>query len=183
MNTKIVTGVFAITLQCTAPVSPSKAGGKLTDIKICNKFPKTIYFAIAYQQKQGYWLSRGWLKVSTGVCYYFDTQLRLSDFYFRAQTEEFHQNGQSTVDSWGNKGPRSFCIDNNVLHTFNDWAADTLSGCSTANARFQSFQEGVNFSPDTDVSYTVTFQADGTETLNFTPLDPNAPKPNVTPVQ
>ncbi|WP_297300145.1 DUF1036 domain-containing protein [uncultured Methylovirgula sp.] len=104
MNPKIVFGAMAAALEFLAPLSTAVAAGKLTNINICNAYPHTVYFAIAYQQSTGDWLSRGWLEARTGNCYFFDTTLSLPAFYYRAQTDRYHENGHLGQDTWGQFG-------------------------------------------------------------------------------
>jgi uncharacterized membrane protein len=165
---KAIFGAVAVVLQFFVPFSTSLAAGKLINIKICNGYAQPIYFAIAYQQSTGDWLSRGWLKAPSGNCYFFDTALSLPEFYYRAQTNRYRENGRLAQDTWGNTGTRSFCVDKKLQDTFNIWLADQASNyCDYVP--FVSFREGTNFglSSDVDVSYTLTFQPDGSVSTDF----------------
>jgi uncharacterized membrane protein len=135
------------------PFTPSAKA----DIVFCNEFAHTVFVAIAYQQANGHWLSRGWLEVATGDCGVFDTAIRVKTFYFRGMTDPYlNAKRQQVVDSWG-KG-REFAVwekDN-----FQYYSAETR----VLNSTLQPFTQG----PETDgdaVSATVTFPADGSGTI------------------
>ena len=59
---------------CLLAASSAKA-----NIVFCNECPAEVWVAIAYQQEDGSWLSRGWLSVETGKCYPFDTRHSCQD--------------------------------------------------------------------------------------------------------
>jgi uncharacterized membrane protein len=165
-------GAFAVAFPFFATPSASFAAGNLLNIEICNKFSQTVFFAMAYQQKQGNWLTRGWLNIATGTCGYFDTALSVPEFYFRAETKPYRQKGHLVESNWAKGGARSFCVNTNLQDSFNYWHGDTASFCTKSGyVPFLSFSgSGSSFSTDVDGSYTVTFNADETEDMNFAPL-------------
>jgi uncharacterized membrane protein len=73
------------------------ASSAKANIVFCNEFPAEVWVAIAYQQEDGSWLSRGWLSVETGKCYPFDTAIHVKTFYFRGESKTYHH--QKSV--WG----------------------------------------------------------------------------------
>ena len=78
---------FASKLGCAAGViCVLAASSAKANIVFCNEFPAEVWVAIAYQQEDGSWLSRGWLSVETGKCYPFDTAIHVKTFYFRGET-------------------------------------------------------------------------------------------------
>jgi hypothetical protein len=70
VDPKIILGTPALVLQCFVPLSTPFAAGNLVKIEFCNNFAQMVNFAIAYQQTTGDWMSRGWLNMETGSCYY-----------------------------------------------------------------------------------------------------------------
>jgi uncharacterized membrane protein len=170
LKLKILIGAFAVALPFSAPVSAAFAAANLTNIEICNSFSQTAHFAIAYAQSTGEWVSRGWLSIVPGKCYYFDTAITVPDFYFRAQTDPYRQNGKLSKNTWGYSGDKSFCVEPNDKETFNYWAAETAVGC--AKNDFVPFANGTaSYVSDSDASYTLTLNADGkTVGMNFLPV-------------
>jgi uncharacterized membrane protein len=177
MNLKIILGTVAVVLQFFAPLSTSVAAGNLVMIDICNNFPETVNFAMAYQQTTGDWMSRGWVNAETGKCYYFDTAVHVPVFYFRAQTGAYRDKGHLIKTTWGNKGAsvKSFCVAKSFNVFFNYWLADTKSNCPESYVSFEIDSGDSIFETDVDGNYTLTFNTDGTTDTNFAPLKPSAP--------
>jgi uncharacterized membrane protein len=167
MKLKIFIGAAALALTFFVAPPTWAVNGKLTNIKICNNFPHNVHYAIAYQESPGDWMTRGWLLIETGKCYFFDGTLSLPEFYYRAESDKYSEKGGLAEETWGNKGPtKSFCIDTNTNNSFNFWNA---GNCKTL-ASFEYYSNGSDFSSDVDVSYTITFESNGTTTTNFDPL-------------
>ncbi len=145
----------AATLGLTLSTASSWAGnGQLTNIRICNNFPHPIHFVIAYQQVTGDWMTRGWLAVEPSTCALFDSVLRLPEFYYRAQSDSYRQNGHLIEENWSEGGAQSFCVDKNTNNTFNFWNADKQERCGDNLNQFQQFQSFSNnnsYSSDVDV--------------------------------
>jgi uncharacterized membrane protein len=124
-------------------VSTAKA-----DIIFCNKFPADVWVAIAYQQKDGSWLSRGWLSVETGNCYEFDTAIRVKTFYFRAESKPYHHK----TYFWGSG--KDFAV----------WEKDNFQYYGADQRVLKSTLKSFTKAPDADgdeISATVTFPEDG----------------------
>jgi uncharacterized protein DUF1036 len=133
----------AACVVCTLAVSTAKA-----DIVFCNKFPVEVWVAIAYQQKNGSWLSRGWLSVETGNCYAFDTAIRVKTFYFRGESRSYHHK----TYSWGNG--KDFAV----------WERDNFqyydADQRVLNSTLKSFTKAPDAAGD-EISATITFPEDG----------------------
>ncbi|MFG1352073.1 DUF1036 domain-containing protein [Xanthobacter autotrophicus] len=141
--------LFAAAICALVPFGAARA-----DIVFCNKYPRTVFVAIAYQQTTKGWLSRGWLRVDTGSCGLFDSALRVPQFYYRAETDWFtgpnRKRGQST---WG-QGEK-FAVPKNA-GSFNYYnAATAFSG-----ARLAAFSSSVTETSG-EATHTITFEADG----------------------
>ncbi len=88
------------------------------EISFCNEFPHKVYIAIAYAQTDvNNYLSRGWLEVETGKCYVFDTALRLSTFYYYAESESYRDGKKKVKMSWG-KG-KQFAVRDANFQSYN----------------------------------------------------------------
>jgi Protein of unknown function (DUF1036) len=109
MSLRLTSWVFAVLLlQVTSAWA---------EINFCNQFTQKIYVAIAYPQDGGSWLSRGWLEIAPKECNVFDSALRVTTFYFRAESVPYRDStGNRATDTWG-KG-KSFAIweDNNFQY-------------------------------------------------------------------
>ena len=127
------------------------------DIVFCNKFPHTVFVAIAYPQAGGSWMSRGWLEIATGDCNIFDSAIRVKTFYFRGMTDPFRNAArQREVDTWG-KG-KNFAV----------LEADNFQFYDAENRVLKSTLKPFTQGPETDgdaVSATVTFPEDGGGTI------------------
>jgi len=169
---KVRVGAFALAFPFFASASTSFAAGNLVNIKICNNFPETIHFAIAYGQSDGDWVSRGWMNVQTGKCYYFDTTLSVPDFYYRAQTDPYRENGRLHQETWGTKNSvKSFCVNPSTKNTFNFWQANTKNECAkNGYVSFVEYLTDFSIRSNVDNSYQLTFNADGTTDASLTPV-------------
>jgi len=107
-----------------------------------------VWVAIAYQQKNGSWLSRGWLSVETGNCYAFDTAIRVKTFYFRGESRSYHHK----TYSWGNG--KDFAV----------WERDNFqyydADQRVLNSTLKSFTKAPDAAGD-EISATITFPEDG----------------------
>ncbi len=139
----------------------ASASGARADIDFCNNFPHPVFVAIAYQQTNGTWLSRGWLEVDTGQCGVFDTAIRVKTFYFRAVTDPIPVGGgKSTTYIWG-KGA-NFAVSDKDNFQYYDAEKRVLK------STLEQFSKGPDAQGDS-VSCTVTFPADGSGTVVTTP--------------
>ena len=130
-------------LVCLLAASSAKA-----NIVFCNEFPAEVWVAIAYQQEDGSWLSRGWLSVETGKCYPFDTAIHVKTFYFRGESKTYHH--QKSV--WGNG--KDFAV----------WENDNFQYYNADQRVLNSSLKGFTKGPDAkgnSISATVTFPAEG----------------------
>jgi uncharacterized membrane protein len=126
------------------------------EITFCNKFAQPIFVAIAYQQSDQSWISRGWLQVDSGECKPFDSAIHVSVFYYRGETNWYdNQSGGRSQNTWGFETTKFAVVDS----SFNFYNADSARD----NARLAGFTRSVE-SADGDVSATVTFEADGHNT-------------------
>jgi len=172
---QFVIGAFAVAFQFFAPVSTSMAAGYLTNINICSSFPHTIMFSMAYPSEgdgssPGNWISRGWLPIDTGYCYYFDNSLHLTTFYFRAVSVPFRLNGRSVRGTWGDKGTnlKSFRVPKSTDVAYNYWRADVKSSVQ----RMDSFASFVIWDAKSTVDaghadLVLTFNADETTAIDL----------------
>lgn len=133
------------------PVAAAMAG-----IKFCNKTEHTTFAAIAYQEGDGSWTSEGWLEVAPGKCERFDLSKRISQFYYRGETDWYDTgNGNKEMATWGS-GDVKFAIINDDF-TFHH------AEQSHNNARMESFSASFESSGG-DISETITFNPDDTTT-------------------
>ena len=129
--------------------------GARADIQFCNKFPQKVFVAIAYSQSDGAsWISRGWLELSTGDCDVFDSALRPSAIYYRAESVPYRgPQGSQIKRVWGTPGHQFAIWEND---NFNYWNAQQQVLNSTL-ADFTQISETLA----ADASVTVTLEADG----------------------
>jgi hypothetical protein len=86
-------------------------------ITFCNKFSKTLFVAIAYPQDGGSWMSRGWLELAPGDCAPFDSAIRVTTFYFRAESTPYvDSSGGKVHDFWGQGKSFAMWEDNNFQY-------------------------------------------------------------------
>ena len=131
----------------------AKSVAEIVSIKFCNEFAYEVFVAIAYPQKQGDWLSRGWLGVPTGTCADFDSAIHVPTFYYRGETDYRLAGGSRRVRyRWGED--RKFFVQDD---SFNFYDAENGKG-----GRFEDFSKFLDNTTITgDFSATVTFHADG----------------------
>jgi uncharacterized membrane protein len=88
------------------------AEAQFTQLTFCNQYQQTIFVAVAYQQSNQTWLSRGWLEIKPNDCEAFDSALSVQLFYYRAETNKFTDpyTGVKGTASWGNNGDRKFAV-------------------------------------------------------------------------
>jgi uncharacterized membrane protein len=118
------------------------------DIIFCNRFPTEVWVAIAYQQKDGSWLSRGWLSVETGQCSAFDTAIRVKTFYYRAESKPYHHR----TNFWG------------LGKDFAIWERDNFQYYGADQRVLKSTLKPFTKAPDAngdEISVTITFPEDG----------------------
>ena len=97
---RLPTGAALLGLAAVTAVQPVQAGeGEIT---FCNEFPHKIYVAMAYLQTDvNNHLTRGWLDIDTGKCYVFDTALRVSSFYYHAESDSYKDGKNKVKMNWG----------------------------------------------------------------------------------
>jgi uncharacterized membrane protein len=126
-------------------------------IIFCNQFAHLVYIAIAYPQTGDDWLSRGWMSLDTGQCAPFDTALSTKTFYYRAESEEYRNNGKHVTWNWGDKGDRKFAI----------WESDNFQYYGAQNRVLKStlkpFEPGMSDADVYDVTVTLTEDGGATE--------------------
>jgi uncharacterized membrane protein len=137
--------------------------GANAEIDFCNKYPRTVFVAIAYQQTNSHWLSRGWLEVPSGQCGVFDTAIQVSTFYFRGATDLFPDDGKRhgavkrhDPKVWGKE--REFVISEG--RNFQFYGAES----HVQEQILKPFTQGPQ-SADQPVSAVVTFPADGSDAI------------------
>jgi uncharacterized membrane protein len=130
-------------------VSSAKA-----DIVFCNEFPTPVWVAIAYQQEDGSWLSRGWLSVEKGSCHPFDTAIHVKTFYFRGESRPYHHKEYV----WGSG--KDFAVWEN--DNFQYYNADQR----VLRSSLKSFTKAPESNSDA-ISATVTFPAEGGTTVEW----------------
>ena len=127
------------------------------DIVFCNQFARTVFVAIAYPQGDGSWISRGWLGLATGECNIFDSAIVVKTFYFRGMTDPYRNAAhRRVVQTWG-RG-KNFAV----------WERDNFQYYNAEKPVLRSTQKPFTLGRETggdDVSATVTFPADGGDTI------------------
>ncbi len=127
------------------------------EISFCNDFPHTLYIAIAYEEYEDNYISRGWLEVETGKCYVFDTAIRVKSFYYRAESETYRDGKHKVKMLWGND--RKFAIRDANFQSYN--ADKAYSGM-----RLAGFAKGVELSGG-PLTAIVTFTETGGSTITI----------------
>jgi uncharacterized membrane protein len=127
------------------------------EISFCNDFPHTLYVAIAYEEYEDNYLSRGWLEVETGKCYVFDTAIRIKSFYYRAESETYRDGRHRVKMEWGSD--RKFAIRDANFQAYN--AEKAYSGM-----RLAGFAKGVESSGG-PLTAIVTFTETGGSTITI----------------
>jgi len=152
----VVAPVAAVCLGATAARA---------DITFCNKSGQNlIYISIAYPQRDGSYISRGWMSLNNGECAIFDTAIHVPTFFFRAESEWVRGHGRRTREVWG-KGQKFAVWDNDNYQYYN--AQERV-----LKSTLEEFTQGPT-ADNGDVSATVTFTEDGSQTT----VDAPAPKP------
>ncbi len=143
-------GSALIATACLLGASAARA-----EIVFCNKFGHEVYVAIAYPQRDGSYISRGWMSLSNDTCAPFDTALRLSTFYFRGESVPYRgARGRRLRFFWG-KGEK-FAI----------WERDNFQYYNARKRVLKStlveFTQGPKITGNIDnVSLTVSFTPNG----------------------
>jgi hypothetical protein len=139
----------------------SGARAEITEIIFCNKFGHDVWIAIAYPQTGGSFISRGWMSLSDGQCVPFDTALRVTTFYFRGESVRYRDtDGRNKRFFWG-KGEK-FAIWEDSNFQYYDAQKRVLK------STLAEFTQGPVASGG-DVSSTVTFTPDGSQTTTTIP--------------
>lgn len=160
-------GFLAIVAAACLGTQTAKA-----DITFCNKSGQNlIYISIAYPQRDGSYLSRGWMSLNNGECAIFDTAIHVPTFFFRAESEWVRGHGRRTREVWG-KGQKFAVWDNDNYQYYN--AQERV-----LKSTLEEFTQGPT-ADNGDVSATVTFTENGSETTvngAATNVDSSGPKP------
>jgi uncharacterized protein DUF1036 len=126
-------------------------------IQFCNKFPQTVFVAIAYSQADGSWMSRGWLELDNGQCREFDSALHPGTLFYRGETSTYRNpRGQNVTNSWSTPGHQFAMLEKG---NFNYWGAEGKVLDSTLED-YTLVADDL----DNDTSVTVTFEEDGIHT-------------------
>lgn len=142
------------TAVLVAMASTLWATASRAEIVFCNQFARRIYVAIAYQQTNGSFVSRGWMSLEPGACSPFDTALRVKTFFYRAQSEKYRDAGRTERYIWG-KGWQ-FAI----------WENDNFQYYHAEQRVFNSTLKEFSKSLETDgeeLSEKLTFREGGTD--------------------
>jgi uncharacterized membrane protein len=170
MRSALVSVLFSSIVLLAAHPARAEEG----QISFCNNFPHTVYIAIAYEQYEDDYISRGWLEVETGKCYVFDTAIRVSSFYFRAESESYRDGRHRVKMVWS--GDKKFAVRDANFQAYG--AEKAYSGMRL---------EGFTKSPDSSggpITAIVTFtETGGSNTTIPAPENPAAQSGGVTPPQ
>jgi Protein of unknown function (DUF1036) len=137
------------------------------DVRFCNDYAQTIFIAIAYQQEGiAGWHAKGWLSVTTGQCSeYSHPPEHVTKMTYRAETDDYANNGQQVRETWGDKGARKFAVSDPGF----DWDnAESLQG-KPSGARLAGFTD-TTFSGDdsvNDPAIVVRFNADASSDVSM----------------
>jgi hypothetical protein len=158
--------VLAAVLIC-APATP----GLAADVTVCNEFPRPVFMAFAWQDRDGAWISRGWRKIQTGACEtdpFNLSDLKLRGFHYRGETDWYRVNRRTRrKNTWGKTG-KSFLVRDSAFHFTN---ADR----NRRGARLVPFIASMT-STSGPVSVRITINRDGEGTTQTTGGRP-APRP------
>jgi uncharacterized membrane protein len=142
----------AMLLALSVPLAAPNAFAGEGEITFCNEFPQRVSIAIAYLQTDvNNHLTRGWLNVGSGKCYVFDTAIRVSTFYYRAESETYKDGKDKVKMNWGNE--TDFAVRDG---DFQVYAAEK----KYSGTRLVKFSKGP-VSTGAPLTCTVTFLADG----------------------
>ncbi|CAN5265646.1 hypothetical protein BH10PSE9_BH10PSE9_09040 [soil metagenome] len=136
-------------------------------VTFCNDFQHAIWVAIAYPQKDGSFLSRGWLALDPQHCGPFDTALKLNALYYRAESVTYKDaKGKKVRYSWGKDRKFALWEDDN----FNYWGAEA----KVLNSRLELFSAGTTTDDEDGLDITLTFKEGSViTTLNATQTRPS----------
>jgi hypothetical protein len=96
----LILGVLALTIAAT-----SHAG-----VTFCNKWNRTVYFAVAYESGGGY-TTRGWMPVDPNGCRPFVDMPKVAGFYWLGESDWFkNEQGQDVWAQWGGKNGTKFGV-------------------------------------------------------------------------
>ena len=151
-------------LRVAAGLLLGLTGAAHADVRFCNNFPRTIFIAVAYKQDNGSWYARGWLSVTTGECAEFNNPpLKVRAVLYRAETDDYKQGSKTVRDTWGDESHEAFGISDPGFAWDN---AKSLSG-KASGARLVGFYDPNVTSVGSDLSMTVTYEADGSNHLDM----------------
>ena len=152
MNRKLGVALAAAMVGLLLPVVAR------AEVKFCSDYPRTVFVAVAYQQGVGGWHATGWLSVPTGQCSTFNNPpLHLQHLIYRAETDDYMENGQKVREEWGEKGTRQFAVTDAGF----DWDnAESLAG-KPAGTHLAKFTDANVTAVDSDLDLTFQFKANG----------------------
>ncbi|MET2827268.1 DUF1036 domain-containing protein [Mesorhizobium shangrilense] len=132
------------------------------EIKICNQFPQTVYFSIAYAQP-GYndsYISRGWLALQPNGCDQFDSALHLSVFWYYAETNAYFVRKHVTnTNFWGTvRADKKFWVATNSFNFINN--LNNNQAPNDPGAKLVGFTRSIE-AKDSELNETLTIEADG----------------------
>ncbi len=133
-------------------------------VRFCNDFAQTVFVAVAYQTGHGNWYARGWLSVPNGQCSEFNNPpMHVATFLYRAETDDYVDNGHKVRETWGDRGKRSFAVTDSGFA----WDhADSPNG-KPSDARMAGFVDTNATADDGDLKATITFGADASNDLTI----------------
>jgi uncharacterized membrane protein len=112
MRSALVTALASVVLLVAHPARADEG-----QISFCNEFPHTLYIAIAYEEYEDNYISRGWLEVENGKCYVFDTAIRVKSFYYHAESESYREGKHRVKMLWGKD--RKFAVRDANFQSYN----------------------------------------------------------------
>jgi hypothetical protein len=151
-------------LLLAASIATAKAD--FTPISFCNNFKQRLYIALAYQQDDSSWISRGWLEVQPGTCRVFDSAIHLVKFYWRAESAWYvdSSSGKKSRTLWGDKGRMKFAIVESAH--FNLYQATAPDSRSQLAGFIEEPGAPVIFH-GIELGATIIIEADGSVTFRF----------------
>jgi uncharacterized membrane protein len=113
---RLMTGTTLLALASLSVTGAAQAVDG--EISFCNEFPHKVYVAIAYLQTDvNNYLTRGWLDIDTGKCYVFDTAIKVSTFYYHAESDPYKDGKHKVKMNWG-KG-KQFAVRDANFRSYN----------------------------------------------------------------
>ncbi|MDE1996611.1 MAG: DUF1036 domain-containing protein [Rhizobiaceae bacterium] len=157
-------------------------GPAFAKVLFCSQLSRDIFVSIAYKQQGDdasdvSYLTRGWLSVHPGKCYYFDTALVVPKLFFRMETDWYTSGRKKTQMIWPGDDDQKFWVQDSAFQFYH---AENADAKPTKDARYVPF--GASLEDDSgDLSETVTINEDGS--ISQTIASQQAPPVQTPPVQ